>query len=554
MLTITPNFAQDRALNMLRREWKVQNSFMVYAPTGSGKTGLAAFITDGFVSRGMRVLFVAPYTVLLRQTASRFVSYGLNPDEIGLVWAEAEKGEVDPARLIQIASADTLIRRDFPDNINLLIIDEAHLRKRTILKEIERLTSETDIKVIGLSGTPFSSFLGNYYQRLIKPTTISELIKRGDLSPFEFYAPTTPDLKGVKMSASDFGRDYNETQLAEIMSGSDLVGDIVSNWLENGRDLPTIAFCVNVAHANFVTIQFNKAGVNAEVMTAETPHDQRQVMIHRFETGATKILVSVGVLVAGFDSDVRCIIYARPTKSEIRWIQCIGRGLRTAPGKDTCLIFDHSGTVHRLGFPDAIEYDVLLDSSDGMKEAAARAAEERAEKIPKECPECHFMKPAGVYVCPKCGFKPLAGSDVDTDTSRKIKKLSKGTFVATKSTKQAWWSQIKFYQRQRASTGKPVSNGWCLHTFRDKFGEWPNGLSDFPMEITPEVSNYIRHKHIAWAKGKEKRQVQQVPIVQNRTEEKPQQLTTIPDGCPTSRIISVKKQFEQIRKHAGDRT
>ncbi len=147
MLTITPNFAQDRALNMLRREWKVQNSFMVYAPTGSGKTGLAAFITDGFVSRGMRVLFVAPYTVLLRQTASRFVSYGLNPDEIGLVWAEAEKGEVDPARLIQIASADTLIRRDFPDNINLLIIDEAHLRKRTILKEIERLTSETDIKV-----------------------------------------------------------------------------------------------------------------------------------------------------------------------------------------------------------------------------------------------------------------------------------------------------------------------------------------------------------------------------------------------------------------------
>lgn len=188
------------------------------------------------------------------------------------------------------------------------------------------------------------------------------------------------------MSASDFGRDYNENQLAEIMSGSDLVGDIVSNWLENGRDLPTIAFCVNVAHANFVTIEFNKAGVNAEVMTAETPHDQRQVMIHRFETGATKILVSVGVLVAGFDSDVRCIIYARPTKSEIRWIQCIGRGLRTAPGKETCLIFDHSGTVHRLGFPDAIEYDFLLDSSDGMKEAAVRAAEERAEKSPKSVP------------------------------------------------------------------------------------------------------------------------------------------------------------------------
>lgn len=98
------------------------------------------------------------------------------------------------------------------------------------------------------------------------------------------------------------------------MCGSDLVGDIVDNWLRHGRDLPTVAFCVNKAHANFVTMQFNKAGINAEVMVAETPHEERQAMIHRFETGATKIIVSVGVLVAGFDSDVRCIIYARPTK------------------------------------------------------------------------------------------------------------------------------------------------------------------------------------------------------------------------------------------------
>lgn len=156
---------------------------------------------------------------------------------------------------------------------------------------------------------------GKYYDRLIKPTTIGELIQRGDLSKYEFYAPTKPDLKGVKTTSSlEYGRDYNETQLAEIMCGSTLVGDIVQNWLENGRDLPTIAFCVNVAHANYLTIQFNLAGVNAEVMTADTPVDERQTIIHRFETGATKIIVSVGVLVAGFDSDVRCIIYASQQK------------------------------------------------------------------------------------------------------------------------------------------------------------------------------------------------------------------------------------------------
>jgi predicted nucleic-acid-binding Zn-ribbon protein len=67
------------------------------------------------------------------------------------------------------------------------------------------------------------------------------------------------------------------------------------------------------------------------------------------------------------------------------------------------------------------------------------------------------MKPAGVYVCPKCGHKPLAGEDVDTDTGRKLKKLGKNQHQPTKAEKQAWWSQIKFYQRQRVSLGKSPS-------------------------------------------------------------------------------------------------
>ena len=488
MLNITANLAQQRALDMLRRDWKQYNSFMVYSPTGSGKTGLSAFITDGFVSRGMRVLMTCPYTVLVTQTAKRFIQYGLPEDEISYVWRDHPNYE--PGRKIQIASADTLIRRDFPENIDLLIVDEAHLRRKKMLEVIKYLAAETQVKVIGLSGTPFAPFLGKYYQRLIKPTTIKELMDTGVLCGYEFFAPTKPDLSGVKVTRSDeFGSDYKEDEVAEIMCGADLVGDIVSNWLSHGEDRPTVAFCVNVNHANYVTLQFNKAGVNAEVMTAQTPHDERQMMIHRFEQGATKIIVSVGTLIAGFDSDVRCIIYARPTKSEIRWLQIIGRGLRTAKGKDKCLVFDHSGSVHRLGYPDSIEYDTLPSKNDGMKTAVSERENEKREKLPKECSQCHYMKPAGVYQCPKCGHKPLAGEDVDTDASRGLKQISGKKKVVTKQQKQSWWSQIKFYQRQRAAQGKPVSDGWCAHTFKDKFGTWPNGLQDYPMEITPEVIN-----------------------------------------------------------------
>lgn len=499
MLTITPNFAQERALRLLRSEWKSHRTFMISSPTGSGKTALAAFITHGCNSRNMRVMFVVPYTILIEQTAARFIDYGIPMEDIGFVWRDHPN--YDPTRLIQIASADTLIRREFPDNIDLLFIDEAHLRRKKLLEVIR----DNEFKVIGLSGTPFSPFLGTYYERLIKPTTMKELIERGDLSPYEFYAPTKPDLSAVKSTSSaEYGSDYKEAEIAAIMSGADLVGDVVDNWLANGQNLPTICFCVTVSHANFVTIAFNRAGVNAEIITADTPHEERQLIIHRFEQGGTKIIVNVGTLVAGFDSDVRCIIYARPTKSEIRWVQCLGRGLRKAQGKDKCLIFDHSGSVHRLGFPDDIEYDELPGKSDGMEESSSVRDQEKREKKPKECTSCHYMKPAGVYVCPKCGFKPLAGEDIDVDTTRNIKKMGKSEKVYTTKEKQSFYSQLKYYQNIRAAEGKPVSDGWVSNTFRDKFGEWPCSLHATPQEITPEVSNFITHKRIQWVKRKQK--------------------------------------------------
>ncbi|HCR4155048.1 DEAD/DEAH box helicase [Morganella morganii] len=506
MLSITPKAKQVTALNMLRRNWNQHRTMLLSASVGFGKTAIAAFMTAGLVSHNQRVMFVAPYTVLLDQTASRFVEYGLPAEEISFVWRDHPL--YDPTKLIQIASADTLIRRQFPDNIDLLIIDEAHMKRKKILEIIR----DSGVRVVGLSGTPFAGWMGEYYETLIKPTTMKELISIGDLSRYEFYAPDNPDVSGVKTTRlSAFGNDYNEDQLAQIMGDSDLVGNIVKFWLENGEDRPTVCFCVNVSHANFVTMEFNRAGINAEVMTADTPHDERQLIINRFETGATKIIVNVGVLVAGFDSDVRCIIYARPTKSEIRWVQCLGRGLRTAPGKDKCLIFDHSGSVHLLGFPDEIEYDDLQNKNDGMKTQSSYRDQVRAEKKPKECPSCHYMKPAGVYVCPKCGFKPLMGENVQVDETRDLKKLNAGEQIFTKEQKQSWWSQIKFYQKQREISGKPISDGWCAHTYKKKFGVWPRGLHDSPQEMTPEVSNYIRSKNIAFAKMQEKQKKSEEP-------------------------------------------
>ncbi|HGY2576818.1 ATP-dependent helicase [Providencia stuartii] len=190
--------------------------------------------------------------------------------------------------------------------------------------------------------------------------------------------------------------------------------------------------------------------------------------------------------------------------------------------KRAALIFDHSGSVHRLGFPDDIEYDELPSKNDGMKEANSFREQEKREKKPKECTSCHYMKPAGVYACPKCGFKPLAGEDVEVDTTRNIKKLSKTEKVYTQQEKQSFYSQLKYYQNVRAAEGRPIGKGWAFHTFVEKFGEKPNGLHENPQEITPEVSNYIKHKQIKWAKGRKKAQ-QHITSIKNQLSHTPQQ-------------------------------
>jgi DNA repair protein RadD len=312
---------QQKAVSMLRSVWKENRTHQLSAPVAFGKTAFAAYLTGMMAKPDSKVLFVAPYTVLVEQTAQRFHEYGL--PKAGIIWRDHP--DHDPSAAIQIASADTLIRRDLPENIGLMIIDESHIRRVKLLEIIEN----ADFPVIGLSGTPFAPWMGKYYESFIKPARMRELIDQGYLSDYEFYAPMKPDLSGVKVTNSAaFGKDYKEDEIAEIMQGAKIVGNIVENWLANGRDLPTICFCSNVAHANHVTNGFNNAGVSCEVITANTPADERKMMFDRFDIGATKILCNVGVLCAGFDADVRCIIYARPTKSEMRWIQSIGRTIR----------------------------------------------------------------------------------------------------------------------------------------------------------------------------------------------------------------------------------
>lgn len=317
---------------------------LLQLPTGAGKTVVAAHIVHGALSKGNRVAFIVPMLNLIDQTFSRFVENGIDPGDMGVIQGDHEWRR--PHAPIQICSVQTLARRGMPD-ASVLVIDEAHVRDAKLHAYLTGPQGRS-VAAVGLSATPFAKGLGRVYDDLISPVTMRELIGGGYLSNFRVFAPSHPDLSGVKIDAKS--GDYQTGELSECMSKAHLVADIVATWLEKAQNRPTLCFAVDRAHAAVLHDQFEKTGISSAYVDANTPRDERAVIAARFQAGEIKVICNIGTMTTGVDLDVRCIIFARPTKSESLFVQCIGRGLRTADGKDDCiardsLVLTDKGTV-----------------------------------------------------------------------------------------------------------------------------------------------------------------------------------------------------------------
>ena len=233
-------------------------------------------------------------------------------------------------------------------------------------------------------------------------------------------------------------------------------------------------------------------------MDAFTEMDDRNDIIGRFASGETKVICNVGVLTTGFDADVRCIILARPTKSEILYTQMIGRGLRTAEGKDHCLILDHSDTTVRLGFVTDIHKDHLDDGTSN------RVSVERKAPLPKECAKCHFLKPPKTLVCPACGFQPTPQNQVET-ANGELYELGRGKVIKPNEVQpaelQRWYSEMIRYAFLRG-----YKKGWAYYAFQDKFkSPPPRWLIEQPSNmVSADVDSWIRARNIRNAKARAK--------------------------------------------------
>ena len=469
---------------------------LLVAPTGSGKTVIAAAAIRDAVARGERVLFLAHRRELIGQAQNKLFAAGVDAGII-LAGVAPRSGEA-----VQIASVQTLWARairttriEMPP-AELVVVDEAHhVRARTYGRILEAYPQAL---VLGLTATPCRGDgrgLGNAFDVLVECPPVAELIALGHLVPTRVFAPTRPDLTGVRVERGD----YVESQLATVMDTGQLVGDIVEHWLRLAERRKTVVFATGVAHSVHIRDEFRRAGVLAEHIDGSTPTDEREGILKRLARGGVEVLTNCAVLTEGWDSpDASCLVLARPTKHHGLFRQMLGRVLRPAPGKSDALVLDHAGAVFQHGFvEEPVEWTLAADERAVVPAQAARAA--RTMPALTTCPECGAVRMEG-KPCPVCGWRPVPkprGVDVaEGDLGRvdHMRRVSPQDW--TSDERQSFHRQLVYIAAERGY--KP---GWASHKFKERFGTWP--AERFPVPEPPDdaTRRWVRSRQIAYARS-----------------------------------------------------
>jgi len=491
---------QAEALDKLRASLHAgKRAPLLVAPTGSGKTVMAAAIIGGAVGYGHRILFLAHRRELIGQAHDKLYRVGV---DAGVILAGHPER---PGAPVQIASVQTLFRRAIAGSkmtvppADLVIIDEAHHANAGTYRKL--VGAYPNAIVIGLTATPCRGDgrgLGAIFDDLVEAPDVPALVAAGYLVPALVYAPDRPDLTGVRTERGD----YAAAQLAERMDLPKLVGSIGEHWSRHASDRRTVLFASGVGHSLHCRDELRRCGAMAEHIDGSTPVDEREAILRQFASGAVDVVCNALVLTEGWDCpEASCLILARPTKSLGLYRQMIVRVMRPAPGKADALILDHSGAVFEHGLPDdPIRWTLRPD-----KRAESPSQSKRAKgSMPSltSCPECGAVRHGG-KPCPACGWRPrrkaetfevIDGQLGQVDRTRRVK-----TSPPSFDEKRRWHCELAFIADE-----KGYQRGWVSHKYRERFGSWPEARTVIPQPAGQEVRGWVRSRQIAYAKGREK--------------------------------------------------
>lgn len=448
-------YYQTNGVTRLREAFRRgRRRIILRAPTGAGKTVIGCALIEGAIARGGRVLWLAHRTELIQQVSRKLSESGVFH---GIVRSGIPATVTAP---VQVASVQSLRSRSILEP-TVIVVDEAHHTNAATYLEI--LRRYPDAAVIGLTATPARTDgrgLGEVFEEIIETVDYWELLDQGFLVPMRLVEPFIPDMKGVRTT----GGDYNGKDKEALMRKSKLYGDVVATWLKYAAGRPTLLFASSIGHSMDLCTAFRAAGVVAEHVDGNTEEGRRSRLFGDIQNGRIDVLSNVGVATEGTDLPaVSCIVLTNPTKSIILHHQMIGRGLRTFPGKDDCMIIDHAGNHHRNGsIADEVEWTL-----EGKVKRKATSGEGSAQPV-RMCPKCFLAMKGGTPTCPACGHEFVVQGRRPEVHAAEMRETSPQRVYKTKT------DPLTFYVRKLLQgKEKGYRPTWAKLQFKLVFGDWP---------------------------------------------------------------------------------
>lgn len=184
-----------------------------------------------------------------------------------------------------------------------------------------------------------------------------------------------------------------------------------------------------------------------------------------WRAGEIPILWNRFVLREGIDEpQIRCILLATPIGSYRSFLQMVGRGLRSCPGKDRCTVIDFGGAWWRHGSVNTnVDWESVFDCSDPDVLSKNRIAKQREDGKPMGavCPKCGMVHKAHsrLVVCQYCGHE------------LRIKKPSRPILQADGTLTKVSGEPIPQWKIRRTPEAQRIWNGLYWNAVKNKDGD-----------------------------------------------------------------------------------
>jgi superfamily II DNA or RNA helicase len=372
-----------------------------------------------------------------------------------------------------VASVQTLVRRlDKIHPPQLIISDECHHAGAATWSKVFNKFPQANI--LGVTATPvrldgkgLGRSSGGFFDSMVNGPTVAWLIEQGFLARPKIYAPPVgADLSNLRKKYGEFVT----ADAAEAMDKPVITGCAVEHYRKLANNIPAIAFCASVAHAEHVAEQFRAAGYNAASIDGTMHGNDRKARIADLGAGRLHVLTSCDVISEGTDIPiVGAAILLRPTASMGLYLQQVGRALRMYPGKEHAIILDHVGNVMRHGMPEE-DRVWSLDGERRSKNGKKQDEEEFKVKQCEQCYACHAPAPK----CPVCGhvYEVVAreigtadGELLELD-SKRMQEIEADRAKMFKKREEGQCKTLEDFQKLAEQRG--YAPGWAFHRFRAK--------------------------------------------------------------------------------------